>query len=150
MHSFFKAKSNFLWSLILGSLIVTALSGCSTTAGIEATGKAGWNQEGERILGKNVVINNSSLSSDIQIVDMKSALVGDLMKAQVSLRSKDRDTINIQYSFNWFDTQGMAIGSGTTVWKPFIVYGRETRTIQGVAQDPRAREFKLNIRENED
>ncbi len=150
MYGFICGNRGRLSAVLLGLSLLTSLAGCSTTAGIEAAGKTGWNQEGERILNKNVVINNSSLAGEIEVVDMKSALAGDMMKAQVSLRSRDRDTINIQYAFDWLDAQGMAVGGGTTVWKPFIVYGRETRTIQGVAPDPRGREFKLKIRETDD
>lgn len=149
MYNFTKGAATLMGSLMLAASVLAG-AGCSTTAGIEATGKNDWDQDGARVLAKNVVINNSSLAGDIQVVDLKSALAGDMMRAQVSLRSKERDTINIQYSFNWFDAQGMAVGGGTPVWKPFIIYGREARVIQGVAPDPRAREFKLNIRANDD
>lgn len=148
MYPFGKGTATALAALML-ALSTLACSGCSTTAGIEATGKNDWDQDGARILARNVVINNSGLAGDIQVLDLKSAIAGDMMKAQVTLRSKDRDTIRIQYSFNWFDAQGMAVGTGTQVWKPFIIYGRETRVIQAVAPDPRAREFKINIREEE-
>lgn len=138
-------------AMFVGCLLAALCSGgCSTTAGIEATGKTVWNQDGAPELNKQVIINNRSLAKDIEVSDMKSALAGDLMRAQVSLRSRDRDTVNIQYRFAWFDPQGMEIGANTGAWKPFIVYGRETRTIQGVAPDPRAREFKLQIREPDD
>lgn len=146
MYGFGKGSARILAALMLAASVLAG-SGCSTTAGIEATGKNDWDQDGARILAKNVVINNSSLAGDIQVLDLKSAMAGDMMKAQVTLRSKDRDTINIQYAFNWFDAQGMAVGSGTTVWKPFIIYGREAKVIQAVAPDPRARQFKINIRE---
>ena len=122
------------------------MSGCATTAGIEATGKKSWNQEGAPELSKKVVVNGS-LGGDIEVVDLKSAMAGNLMQAQVSLRSKDRDTIPIQYRFDWYDAQGMEIAANATAWKPLLIYGRETKTIQGVAPDPRAHEFKLKIRE---
>jgi uncharacterized protein YcfL len=123
------------------------LSGCSTTAGVETTGKTGWDDQGARTLEKNVMFNNSGLKGDIQIVDVKSALAGDIMRAQATLRSKDRDTLPFQYRFEWFDANGMEINSGSGSWKPLILYGRESKTVQGVAPDPRAKEFKLKIRE---
>lgn len=123
------------------------LGGCATTAGIEASGKRDWNQEGAPELRRKVVINNSSLAGDIVVVDMKNAMAGDLLKAQVSLRSRDRDTLPIQYRFEWLDADGVEIAAGSGAWKPFLIYGRETRTIQGVAPDPRAHEFRLKIRE---
>ena len=134
---------------VTGMVAAFCAGGCSTTAGIEATGKKTWNQEGAPELSKNVVFNNRSLAGDIEIADLKSARVGDLMKAQASLRSKSRDTIPIQYKFDWYDAQGMEIAANTGAWKPLLVYGRETRTIQGVAPDPRAHEFKLKIRESD-
>ena len=123
------------------------LNGCSTTAGTEATGKTTWNQEGAPELSKNIIFNNNSLAGNIEIVDMKSFMAGNMMMAQVSIHSRNRDTVPIQYKFAWFDVQGMEIGANTGAWKPYLVYGKETRTIQGVAPDPRAREFKLKIRE---
>jgi uncharacterized protein YcfL len=150
MFGFFSDKVTVRRPLILGALLAcTTLSGCATTAGIEASGKKSFNQEGERTLAKNVVFNNSAMAGDIEIVDLKSSRAGDLMKAQVTLRSTNRDTMNIQYAFQWFDAQGMELG-GTTVWKPFMVYGKETRTVQGVAPDPRGSEFKLKVRGNDE
>jgi uncharacterized protein YcfL len=123
------------------------LAGCSTTAGVEATGKTTWDEQGARSLEKNVVFNNSGLKGDIQIVDVKSVQAGDIMRAQATLRSKDRETLPFQYRFDWYDGGGLEINSGAGSWKPLILYGRESKTIQSVAPDPRAKEFKLKIRE---
>jgi uncharacterized protein YcfL len=68
------------------------------------------------------------------------------MRAQVSLRSKDRDTVKAQYRFEWFDLEGMEINANSA-WKPLMLYGRETATVKGVAPDTRAKTFKLKIRE---
>lgn len=123
------------------------LAGCSTTAGVEATGKVSWDEQGARTLDKNVVFNSSGLKGDIQIVDIKSAMAGDIMRAQATLRSKDRDTLPFQYRFEWYDASGIEINAGSGSWKPLILNGREAKTIQAVAPDPRAKEFKLKIRE---
>jgi uncharacterized protein YcfL len=140
-------------NLIVGGISVVALiaslglAGCSTTAGVETTGKMSWDEQGARTLEKNVIFNNSGLKGDIQIVDVKSAMAGDIMRAQATLRSKDRDTVPFQYRFDWYDANGMEINSGAGSWKPLILYGRESKTIQSVAPDPRGKEFKLKIRE---
>ncbi|MDD2898629.1 MAG: YcfL family protein [Desulfuromonadaceae bacterium] len=130
-------------------LASTGLTGCSTTAGIEATGKSSWNDDGSRGLDKKVVFNNSGLKGDIEIVEMKSSQAGDLMRAQATLRSKDKATVLFQYRFDWYDAGGFEINSGAGSWKPLILTGRETKTIQNVAPDPRAKEFKLKLREVE-
>jgi uncharacterized protein YcfL len=144
-----KQKSmRFAYGMAAALLLATVgLTGCSTTAGVETTGKASWNEDGSRGIDKKVVFNNSSLAGDIEIVDVKSALAGDIMRAQATLRSKDKDTLPFQYRFEWFDGGGFEINAGSGSWKPLILNGRESTTIQGVAPDPRAREFKLKIRE---
>jgi uncharacterized protein YcfL len=140
-------------NLVVGGIAMAALIaslglvGCSTTAGVEATGKVAWDEQGARTLEKNVVFNNSGLKGDIQIVDIKSAMAGDILRAQATLRSKDKDSLPFQYRFEWYDAGGLEINSGAGSWKPLMLYGRETKTIQGVAPDPRAKEFKLKIRE---
>ena len=144
-----KQKRNFIVGGITAAVLIAALglAGCSTTAGVETTGKMAWDEQGARTLEKNVVFNNSGLKGDIQIVEVKSAMAGDIMRAQATLRSKDKATLPFQYRFDWYDAGGIEINSGAGSWKPLILYGREAKTVQAVAPDPRAREFKLKIRE---
>jgi len=123
------------------------LAGCATTSGIEASGKVVQTESGHE-LDKSIVINNRSLSNDLEITNIRSVFVGNLLKAQVSIRSTSRDTFPIQYKFEWFDAQGFEINANQA-WKPFLVFGKETKTIQGVAPDQRAKEFKIKIRDPE-
>jgi uncharacterized protein YcfL len=127
-------------------LAAVAIAGCASTSGIEATGKTTWSDEGARELAQHVIFNSRSLAGDLQIVDLQSDRAGDLMRAQVSLRSKDRDTVKAQYRFEWYDLQGMEINANSA-WKPLMLYGRETATVKGVAPDTRAKTFKLKVRE---
>ena len=144
-NSFTKvASAGFLTAAAL--MITVSLNGCSTTAGVEAGGKTVWNDEGARELSKKVVFNSSSLAGDLQVVDLQSALAGNMMRAQATLKSRDKDTLSFQYRFDWYDANGIEINSGTGSWKPLIITGKETKTVQGVAPDPRAREFKLKLR----
>lgn len=146
-----KQGKNFVIGGIAAAVLIAALglAGCSTTAGVETTGRMTWDEEGARSLDKKVVFNNSGLKGDIQVADVKSVMAGDLMRAQATLRSKEKDTLPVQYRFEWYDAGGMEINSGAGSWKPLILYGREARTIQGVAPDPRAKEFILKIREQD-
>lgn len=141
-----KLRRNMIVTGIMAAAL-SGLAGCSTTAGVETTGKMSWDEQGARTLEKNVVFNNSGLKGDIQIVDVKSSMAGDIMRAQATLRSKDRDTLPFQYRFEWLDASGMEINAGSGSWKPLLLNGRESKTIQAVAPDPRAKEFKLKIRE---
>ncbi len=144
-----KQERNFVVGCIAAAAAIAALGlvGCSTTAGVETTGKTTWDEQGARSLEKKVIFNNSGLAGDIQIVDVKSAMAGDILRVQATLRSKDKDTLPFQYRFEWYDAGGFEINSGSGSWKPLMLNGRETKTIQAVAPDPRAKEFKLKIRE---
>lgn len=130
-------------------IILMALSfiGCSSTAGIEGSMSATTGQGGQTAYSKYVIINNDSLARDIQIVDMKSDFVGNLLRAQVSLVNKDNDTINFQFKFSWFEESGREIDPDTDAWTPVTLYGNESKSLQGVAPNPNAKEFKIKIRE---
>lgn len=130
--------------LILG---MAALAGCSATSGAEGRAKVGWTDEGAPILNTKVVYNSSTLSREVAVVEMTSAKAGDLLMAQVTMRSKAGDTINLQYKFEWYDLNGLALNASSATWKPLLIYGKESKTIQGVAPDPRGREYKLLLRD---
>ena len=51
------------------------------------------------------------------------------------------------YRFAWFDAEGKELAANPVTWNPLMIFGRATETIQGVAPDPRARDFKLLIHE---
>lgn len=140
-------NKQMLWMVggVLCALLT--LTGCHLTSGAEATGKTAWTEDGALTLQKNVVFNNPFLSKDIEIVDASSARSGDLMTAQVNLRSKTDSTLNVQYKFEWYDQNGMALYASSASWKPLLIYGREGKVVQGVAPDPRGREFKLLLRQ---
>lgn len=143
-----KKRTGFLPGIVVSVLMtVVALSGCSTTSGVEASGKTSWDDQGARTLEKNVHFNNLWLQRDIEIVDIKSVQAGDIMKVQAILRSKGQSTLPFQYRFDWYDAGGLEINSGAGSWKPLILNGRESKTVQSVAPDSRAKEFKLKIRE---
>lgn len=130
--------------LIVGML---AISGCSATSGAEGRAKVGWTDDGAPLLNSKVVYNSSSLSRKVAIEEMTSSKAGDMLLAQVTMRSKAGDTLNFQYKFEWFDLNGLALNASTATWKPLIIYGKESKTIQGLAPDPRGRDYKLLLRD---
>ena len=130
--------------LIVG---MVALSGCSATSGAEGRAKVGWTDEGAPLLNSKVVYNSSSLSRKVAIDEMTSSKSADMLLAQVTMHSKAGDTINLQYKFEWFDNDGLALNAAAATWKPLIIYGKESKTIQGLAPDPRGRDYKLLLRD---
>ena len=137
-------RSVCIVALVAGGLS-SLVTGCASTSGIEVTGKVIKNDSGPEI-NKSIVFNNRGLAGDIEITDMRSSFSEDILKIQISLRSNNRDTVPLQYLFVWFDAKGFEISSNKA-WTPFLVYGKETTTIHGVAPDPRVKEFKLKLRD---
>ncbi|MCF6154790.1 MAG: DUF1425 domain-containing protein [Candidatus Brocadia sp.] len=138
-------KLNYYGFIII--LMALSFIGCSTTAGIEGSLSATTGQDGQTVYRKNVIIHNDSLARNIQLVDMKSDFVGNLLRAHVFLLNKDNDTLNLQFKFSWFDEGGRELDPDTDAWTPVILYGNESKSLQGVAPNPNAKEFKIKIRE---
>jgi uncharacterized protein YcfL len=128
--------------------------GCSTAAGIEEAGKKTLNRESTPEIGKNVHCPSPKLANDIDIVELKSTTAGGVLQVRASLRisarAKDQDMLPIVYRFVWFDAEGKEIVANPGAWNPLMIFGRATETIQGVAPDSRARDFKLLIHEPDD
>ncbi|MGA1790553.1 MAG: YcfL family protein [bacterium] len=101
---------------------------------------------GNHAFNQYVLINNQELSRHLQIVDIKGRMVNDLMQAQIQVMNKfDRD-YNFEYQFQWFDNKGFEIGSIKEHWTPVLIYGQEVKTLVGMAPNPQAVKFRINIR----
>jgi uncharacterized protein YcfL len=142
-------------ALVAGHLgVALCAGGCSTTAGIEAAGKNTPDRESAPEIGKNIFCPSQKLANDVDIVGLNSTVAGGVLQVRASLRisarAKDQDMLPIVYRFAWFDAEGKEIAADPGAWNPLMIFGRATETIQGVAPDPRARDFKLLIHEPDD
>jgi len=54
--------------------------------------------------------------------------------------------LDFQYKFAWLNKDGIEINPDGGPWTPLIMYGNESRTVQSVAPNPSAREFRIKIR----
>ena len=136
-------------SVVIVALAAVALGGMLTgckTSGVEGSATAVTTPEGDMQMSKFVIINNPKLAKGLQIVDLKSVFVGDILKGQVTLVSKYAATLKFQYKFAWFNKDGIEINPDSGPWTPLIMYGNESKTIQSVAPNSGAREFKIKIR----
>ena len=134
---------------ILGAALAAALAaGCASpnTAGI--TVGAETDEAGN--LQQLLQVDNAKLARQLQVDDL---VVGQtkngLMKAGVKLTSRQNKSIVAQSKFAWFDADGNEIDPDTDPWRPLVIHGKETRTIQGVAPTAAAVSFKLRVREGE-
>ena len=132
-------------AILIALPLMIALSGCSSTSGIQ--GSSAIMEDGSGIQhSEYVIVNNPKVARGLQIVDIATQFAGNLLIADVTLVSKYSDTEQYQYKFAWFDSDGIEIDSEANVWTPFIMYGNETKTFRGAGPNPSAKQFKINIR----
>ena len=139
------------WIVCLRCLAILALAvgiaGCvRTTSGLEGASAEVKTPDGNAQYSKYVIINNQRLARGLQIVDLRSDYVGDLLRGTVSLVSKYSRTLKAQYLFSWYDATGHEIRPGTGAWAPLELYGNESKTIMAVAPTSEAREFRVRLR----
>ena len=132
----------------LAALAAALAAGCAapntagTTVGVEA--------DAEGSLQQVLQTDNAKLARQLTVEDMSVGQTKNgLMKASVKLTSKLNKDVVAQSKFAWFDAEGVEIDPDTDPWRPLVLHGKETRTIQGVAPSTQAASFKLRIREGE-
>jgi uncharacterized protein YcfL len=123
--------------------------GCSGTAGIQARSVAITGVEGETTYSSYINAENPRLARRLAIVRLDRADIGGLVKAAVTLQSRSEDTEAIQYKWTWFDSKGFEVNSSAQPWQPLLVYGMQTTSVQGLAPNPAAKDFKLHLRYQE-
>ena len=134
---------------ILGAALAVALAaGCASpnTAGITV----GAETDAAGNLQQLLQIDNAKLARQLHVEDQ---VVGQtkngLMKVGVKLTSRQNKSIVAQSKFAWFDADGSEIDPDTDPWRPLVLHGKETRTIQGVAPTAAAVSYKLRVRAGE-
>lgn len=94
------------------------------------------------------VITDNTLAGTVRVVSINvSTVSGDLQKIQATVENLKSSQRTVNYKFEWFDVDGMAVNSPNETWKSLPLQGRETTTISTVAVSPKAVDFKLKFRE---
>lgn len=125
--------------------VVLCLHGCAATSGTEAGASAGPRRD-TLPLNTLVIAHNFSLGQDLDVVDLKAVLVGDLLKAGGTVVSRVSSTQQLQYRFVWYDAGGFEVNPSEGTWRPMTLYGRETKAIQAVAPNPSVKDYKVMVR----
>lgn len=134
---------------ILGLLLAGSCVACAATSGTEAGIATLSGLNGETTYSTYVHANNSRLARRIALTRMDRADVGGLLKAAVTIQSRSDDTEALEYKWTWFDSKGFEVNSSSQPWQPVLVYGMQTTSIQGLAPNPSAKDFKLHLRYQE-
>lgn len=94
------------------------------------------------------VQTDASLSGKIAIIEVREGMTeGDLRRVQVELVNQSRKAMNVNYRFDWYDVNGMAVDTPLSIWKPISVQGGQPFSIAAVAPHPRAVDFRVMLLE---
>lgn len=108
-----------------------------------------WLQWSTRPDESQVALNTSS----VEVVDIKSDFTEkpktdrSMLIAKVVVRNKVSKALNLQYKFSWFDKNGNEIDPGSGASIPIMLNKKSSTTLQGVAPNPSAIDFKIEISE---
>ena len=136
------------WRHGMAALALALAAGCASpnTSGITV----GAETDADGNLQQLLQVDNAKLARQLHVDDL---VVGQtkngLMKASVKLTSLQNKSIVAQSKFAWFDADGNEIDPDTDPWRPLVIHGKETRTVQGVAPSASAASFKLRVRAGE-
>lgn len=136
------------WSLIAAAALAAWAAGCASpkTSGFTVGAEA----DAEGVMQEVLQVDNARLARNLTVTDLSTGQTKNgLMKVNVKLTSRLNKTVVAQSKFAWFDAGGAEIDPDTDPWRPLVLNGKETRTLQGVAPDASAVSFRLRVREGE-
>ena len=128
------------------SIILLVFWGCTSSVSNVGIGQMPSKDHGDHALSKYVIINNQTLARRLQIVDIDSRIVNQLMQAQVQIMNKYNTDAHFEYKFQWFDSKGFEVSNIDDHWTPVLIYGQEVKTLIGLSPDQSASKFKIHIR----
>ncbi|GGP49970.1 hypothetical protein GCM10009347_16250 [Shewanella algicola] len=94
-----------------------------------------------------VRVDSSSFASDVNVTDIASIMVGDLVKASALIQSKSSYDQRVQYKFTWFDANGYTIENEATSWKSVKLHGMQQLQVSAVAPNTQVSHFEIYVRE---
>lgn len=122
--------------ICLISLAISFLSGCASTAGVEAQ---------QTPDGSIKVTEHNDLG--VRISQVKGHHMGDLYKARILLENTTDYTLTLQYQFNWYDEGGDEVAIDSYAWTPMTLYGRNQKTITSLSPDIFSKSFRVTVRD---
>ena len=141
-------SKNVGWHLVVAAVAAALAAGCASPNTSGLTVGAEVDEDGN--LQQVLQVDNARLARQLQVKDMTVGQTKNgLMKVSVQLTSKQNKSIVAQSKFAWFDADGAEIDPDTDAWRPLVLHGKETRTVQGAAPNGSATSFRLRVREGE-
>ena len=126
-------------------VVPVLLTGCrASVASVERAQSVG---SAQLIVDKRIQ-PDPTLRRKIGIVQVNEGVVsGDLTKVQVILVNQKSSSVDINYAWDWYDTNGMLVNSLSSGWKGLAFAGKERKAISTIAPQPQAVDFVLKLQE---
>lgn len=112
------------------------LTGC-TTATIAMQG------DGEN--DPRVVFEEQNFTTKLQVLDIKSRRLGDLLQVSATLRNRWDMKMSFAYQFRFYDADGFPVGLESRPWIPLYMVGDDVIDVTALAPNPSVTDFKLVI-----
>lgn len=122
-----------LLCLIASALLLSACA--HNTAGISA------NSSGQ------LRVDNTSFARDVNVTDVSSLMVADLIKASALIQSQSSTDLRIQYKFTWFDASGFTVEDEASSWKSLKLHGKQQLQVGAVAPNSQVTRFEVYVRQ---
>jgi uncharacterized protein YcfL len=81
---------------------------------------------------------------DMSIIDMRSAVVNNLLVAQATLQNGGNKPVTGYYRCSFFDANKMQVGD-TQIWQATTIYPNDTQAIKCMATQLEATDFKVEF-----
>jgi uncharacterized protein YcfL len=94
-----------------------------------------------------IAVNSKIVGRWLEVTDTTAAKRdNDLLQAQVTVQNRRQYDCQFEYRFRWLNKNGMAVGSGLSVWTPISISAREKALLNGVAPSKEVEDFILDVR----
>jgi uncharacterized protein YcfL len=92
-------------------------------------------------------IIGQQLKSDIKILNLNSRINRDLLEVYFVAENDTNFKKELLYKIDWFDGSGFAIDTILSRYKKLIANPKERFTIQEIAPNPNASQYRITIKE---
>jgi uncharacterized protein YcfL len=114
-----------------------------------STGKGGAQmtvQGAEALPGMTELDSGLAISQDLEILNLVQVRKNDFLVAQFELHNKRGSQVNLEWSVDWTDEQGLRIDSNEN-WRPLSIGGRGFELLQITAPTPSAKAWRLKVQQ---
>lgn len=92
-------------------------------------------------------INNQQLNNKIVILNTNKRILNGFLDVAVNIRNISSDTIDLEYRFVWFDSNGFKVNE--TPWLPITLNGKQSKQIEQIAHSKDVVDFKFEYRKKQ-